>query len=145
MGVNEFVHIGTVMKKIRIKKGYSQKEIANMLGLPVTTYSNYENNHREPSRETIEKICEVLETTPVKLIMLGMFETDSTHRNKTISALKKEYAATQDNNIMELIKEYENNLLLTEEFLDEIYSNDLFKGDALDIDALYQKLFNTED
>ena len=60
MGVNEFVNIGSKIKKLRIASGYNQTQFAKMLEIPRTTYINYENGHREPSKEIIKKIANTL-------------------------------------------------------------------------------------
>lgn len=60
MGVNDFIKIGDRIKKIRQEKNIKQKEMAYFLDMPVSTYSSYENNHREPNKETIQKIAEIL-------------------------------------------------------------------------------------
>lgn len=68
MGVNKIIKIGENIKKIRKNKGLAQKEVAKMLGIPLSTYSNYENDNREPSEETIEKIAYILDVTVSELL-----------------------------------------------------------------------------
>ncbi|ADZ83199.1 helix-turn-helix domain-containing protein [Cellulosilyticum lentocellum] len=63
MGINDFIQIGTRIKEIRKSKGFSQAYMAEKIGVNRTTYSNYENNNREPNLKTIEKICEILDVT----------------------------------------------------------------------------------
>ncbi|MGN0290923.1 MAG: helix-turn-helix domain-containing protein [Lachnospiraceae bacterium] len=60
MGVNEYVKIGEKIKRARKASGLTQREMAKKLGLAYSTYSNYENNHREPDLDTINKICAIL-------------------------------------------------------------------------------------
>ncbi len=60
MGVNDFIKIGDRIKQLRKEKGISQRDMAKSLGINVSTYSNYENNHREPSSEIIEKVSKIL-------------------------------------------------------------------------------------
>lgn len=60
MGINDFIKIGSRIKNLRIRKGISQKDMAEMLDIPRSTYSNYENDNREPSIETLEKIASIL-------------------------------------------------------------------------------------
>lgn len=60
MGINEFIKIGNRIKKLRIEKGFSQKEMATITGIPYSTYSNYENNNREPNLEQLKKIATAL-------------------------------------------------------------------------------------
>lgn len=61
MGVNEFINVGARIKEARTKKGYTQKEMAEKLKIPKSTYSNYENSHREPSSTIIKSIASILE------------------------------------------------------------------------------------
>lgn len=63
MGVNELIKIGTRIRRIRLDRGLTQKEVSQRLGIPYSTYSNYENNNREPSYETIVNIAKILNTS----------------------------------------------------------------------------------
>ena len=63
MGVNDFIKIGDRIKQLRQEKKISQKDMSEMLGLKTSTYSNYENNYREPGAEIIIKIAEALDVT----------------------------------------------------------------------------------
>lgn len=60
MGINEFIQIGKQIKKLRIEKGYTQKEMSKITGIPYSTYSNYENNNREPNAEQLKKSPKLL-------------------------------------------------------------------------------------
>lgn len=71
MGINDFIKIGSRIKAYRIERGYSQREMANKLNLPYSTYSNYENNHREPTSEIINHICDILEIDFPELMGAG--------------------------------------------------------------------------
>lgn len=68
MGINELVQIGNQIRKYRLKKGLSQKAMAELTGIPYSTYSNYENNNREPNLEQLKKIAAVLEV-PVEMLL----------------------------------------------------------------------------
>ena len=48
--------------------GYSQKEFADLVGIPVTTYRNYENTLREPSYDILIKIADILRVSVGELI-----------------------------------------------------------------------------
>lgn len=63
MGLNEIIKIGTRIKRIRIDKKMSQKFVAEQLGIPYSTYSNYENNNREPNYNTLKRIANILNVT----------------------------------------------------------------------------------
>lgn len=69
MGINEYIKIGEKMKEARIKSGYSQKEAAQKLGLSPSAYSNYENNHREPSMAVLYSFCELVGCNISDLVM----------------------------------------------------------------------------
>lgn len=60
MNISKSLKIGNNIKKYRTEKGLSQKELANLLHMPYSTYSNYENGNRIPSQEQIAKIASVL-------------------------------------------------------------------------------------
>ena len=72
MGINEYIQIGNRLRKERIEKGYTQKQFAELAGIPYSTYSNYENNNREPGREALEKIAAALGVDPFSLYSFEM-------------------------------------------------------------------------
>lgn len=68
MGINEIIQVGNQIKEIRKLLGFTQKEIARRAGIPYTTYSNYENNNREPSSEQLRKITNAL-NVPLSVLL----------------------------------------------------------------------------
>lgn len=62
------MEMGDRIKKIRISKKISQKDLAKTMKIPVSTLANYENNHREPNLETIEKIAAALEVSAMEIL-----------------------------------------------------------------------------
>lgn len=60
MGVNEYLKVGSRIKELRKSKGISQRAFATKLGIPFSTYSNYENDNREPSMDTLQRIADAL-------------------------------------------------------------------------------------
>ena len=70
MGINEVIQIGSRIKKYRKSKGITQKEVARLAGIPYSTYSNYENNNREPNEEQLRKIASALCTSEAELLGL---------------------------------------------------------------------------
>ncbi len=50
------------LKALREEKQYSQKQLAEKLGVPVSTYANWEQGRREPSLSDIYNLIQVLET-----------------------------------------------------------------------------------
>lgn len=51
------------MNELRAAEGLSMKEAASRLGMPYTTYVNYEKGYREPNTETLVRIAEFFGTT----------------------------------------------------------------------------------
>ncbi len=68
MGINQYIKIGTRIKEARLAKKIPQKEMARRLSLSVSTYSNYENNYREPKLDLIHKICNELDISLDELL-----------------------------------------------------------------------------
>lgn len=64
------------LKEIRISKGLSQKETADLLGVSFRTYQNWElldNNHREPDLGMLCKISKTLDVSIDYLLDLSQF------------------------------------------------------------------------
>lgn len=60
------------LKYAREKKGMSQKDVAEQIGVAKSTYSLYESGNREPNVQTIKKIAAVLDVSAD--ILLGINE-----------------------------------------------------------------------
>lgn len=52
-----------ILKELRITKCVSQKEVATFLGLTQKAYCFYELGTREPSLQTLLKLCDYFEVT----------------------------------------------------------------------------------
>ena len=76
MSINDYIKVGSLIKELRLSKGYSAKEFAKKLEIPYSTYSNYENNNREPSLDTLHKICDNLGVTVEELIRFATLPPD---------------------------------------------------------------------
>lgn len=48
------------IKKARLIKGYTQNQMAKLLGVSRTTFNKYENNVHSPDKKTLVKMAEVL-------------------------------------------------------------------------------------
>ena len=55
--------MGTRMKELRKKRGWTQQHIAKKLDKKVTTYSGWENSNRLPPTEMVPEIARALECT----------------------------------------------------------------------------------
>lgn len=85
MGVNDIIKVGSNIKMIRKDKKMSQKDMAKILNIPCSTYSNYENNNREPSAELLKKIAEVLDVNINDLLSLNTKDKRFTSPDRYLS------------------------------------------------------------
>jgi transcriptional regulator with XRE-family HTH domain len=51
------------LKEARVKKGWTQEELAGRLGVTNGTVSGYERNYREPDTITLSKIADLLDVS----------------------------------------------------------------------------------
>lgn len=56
------------LKTARERRGLSQKDIAESIGVAKSTYSLYESGNREPNVQTIKKIADVLNVSADELL-----------------------------------------------------------------------------
>lgn len=66
------MNIGSVIKELRINKGFSQTAFAHKCVMTQASLSNIENNIKRPSKTTIKKICTQLQVSEMMLYLLGM-------------------------------------------------------------------------
>lgn len=81
------------LRAVRERKGLTQKEVAESIGVAKSTYSLYESGNREPNIQTIKKIADLLNTSADELLGLNDEpETIAAHKdgeNFTPEELKK--------------------------------------------------------
>lgn len=68
MRLSDIIKIGDKIKIYRKQKNISQKKMAEILKIPYSTYSNYENNNRTPTKDILNKIADVLDVSVYALI-----------------------------------------------------------------------------
>lgn len=56
------------LKRLRLKKGLTQKELADKLSLSPSAIGMYEQGRREPDLTTLKKICELFEISCDQLL-----------------------------------------------------------------------------
>ena len=57
------------IKNLRLERGLSQAELANLSGLTITTISNIENDHRDTvAGLTLKKLAKGLKVKPAELL-----------------------------------------------------------------------------
>lgn len=76
MGINQYIQIGSKIKEARLAKGIKQNKMAERLGVSVSTYSNYENNYREPKLDLIHQICDILDIEIDDLLGISQFDSN---------------------------------------------------------------------
>ena len=62
-----------LLAELRKSKGYSQKEFAESIGIPVSTYNQYENGNRSIPAEIASKICEILGVNYASIFLASSF------------------------------------------------------------------------
>lgn len=75
------------IKELRIRKGFSQEELANGSGLNLRSIQRIENGETRPLGNSIRKISEVLGTSPEELIAREHDDNSSLQMVVTLSAL----------------------------------------------------------
>lgn len=61
------------LKSIRLEKGLKIKEVSKLLDLSENAFGNYEKGLREPSLETLKRICQLFDVTADYLIGLSEY------------------------------------------------------------------------
>jgi transcriptional regulator with XRE-family HTH domain len=67
------MRFGDMLKEARDKAGLSQNEVARALGIPVTSYRNWERERREPPLPTVLDLAELFKA-PAKDLLLSLAE-----------------------------------------------------------------------
>lgn len=85
--------------------------MAEKLGLSISTYSNYENNYREPKLDIVEKICEILDMTIDELMNFPISNDEScladslSYENSySYASSEEEFNKLKENRQIELTK-----------------------------------------
>ena len=64
------------LKEFREKKGLSQTELANRVGLKQSTISQYENGSRRPNLSMSKKLADALEMSLDEFVCLSTFQIE---------------------------------------------------------------------
>lgn len=82
------MNVGEKLKQKRIEKGYTQEELAKVLGINRTTIAKYESNRtKRLTADQLQPFCEVLGCN--LLWLMGMTELDGTIEN-VLDAIEEE-------------------------------------------------------
>ena len=63
------------LRKIRVQKGMSQKDVARKIGVAKSTYSLYESGNREPNLVTIKRIVSALNISADELLGIDNYDS----------------------------------------------------------------------
>ncbi|MCH4239914.1 MAG: helix-turn-helix transcriptional regulator [Oscillospiraceae bacterium] len=62
------LHLGKQLQTLRIKNGYTQREIGRLLGIDRSTYAYYETNRTTPPLSTLKKLAAIFNVTVNSLL-----------------------------------------------------------------------------
>ena len=82
------------LKKIRIRAGLSQKELADMIGVKVSTYGTWERGERMMSLEQAYRVTELLGCTIDELV--GRPKPSTEYSDPAQQALNEYYESSSD-------------------------------------------------
>lgn len=68
--------IGKAIKTLRLKRGYSQKQLASLVDKSETTISLIESGNSIPQTKRIKEICSALGVEPVYLLLFALEKED---------------------------------------------------------------------
>lgn len=134
--IKRYFKFGDILKQRRLLLDLNQTEFAKMLGLPRSTYSNYENNNRVPDESTLEMIATKLEISIQELIgKPGLVMTMSYDKNSSKYMMKSpcEISKNLDRNPILLDIFYAYKKIFNHYDLSELYGKshiDFFYSDS---------------
>ncbi len=88
------MNIGSAIKQVRQHFGISQVELSERTGLSQTSISQIESGAKNPSKKTIDKICEAFDIPVAILYVMGMEDADVPVSRK--KAYEQLYPAMKD-------------------------------------------------
>lgn len=78
------MNIGNAIRDIRKRKGISQKELAEKVGLSANALCSIENDKSTPSMKNIKKICSALGVAQSVLMFFSIAEEDIPERKREL-------------------------------------------------------------
>jgi transcriptional regulator with XRE-family HTH domain len=101
----DFKRLGKRLREERLKRSYSQEELAEKAGLSSVFISHIECGSAKASLETLVKVCNALGVTP-DLILYDSFHESRTYFSDEISSLLDKCSDEEIKIITRLIKAY---------------------------------------
>ena len=81
--------VGKNLRKLRKSFGYTQEELADMIGLERKSISHIETGRSSISYNVIQKICDKLHVSPVELFFNELPQTQNEMLIQTINIISK--------------------------------------------------------
>lgn len=76
------------LRKARLALGYTQQQIADIMGITKSTYCGYETGKRQPDVKKIKQLAKILNTSGDTLLETG-FKQEITNQTMNFSAEEK--------------------------------------------------------
>lgn len=103
------------VKKYRFKKGFTQKQLADICDISYTTLKDIENGKRYPSESTIDRIADALDVDPWILMDGSSDDRLQIEHPKEDMAQFIEFVAEQTQRISEIL--HDDSLSLKEKYI----------------------------
>jgi len=75
-------HVGIKLREFRVKRGWTQQNVADILGMSLANYANIEQGKTKVTTEKLEGIAEKLDTNIFELLTQGETSTFYIGENK---------------------------------------------------------------
>lgn len=85
------IGLGDRIRKAREDAGIIQEQLAERIGIAVPTLSKYENGHRTPEADILEKMVQVLKCDPAWLLMGDQFSTEHISEVSYVAETESDY------------------------------------------------------
>lgn len=99
----DFAKIGIKLKELRLIKGYTQEQIANIIDVNTSHISNIENNRVKVSLTALVQICKALDVTVDYVLSEEYPQNTSALENEILKELQKCNSDTKEK-ILKIIR-----------------------------------------
>lgn len=104
---------GDIIKKLRIDNGYTQNELAIMLGVKLSTIQKYESGAiLNLKLETLREICSIFDVPPMYVVFPDLSEKE---KKKMYDFAMRETLGLNEKGVLK-VQQYINDLLRIDEY-----------------------------
>ncbi len=75
------MNLGERIKESRKRKGLTQRQLADLIGVKHNSISNWENNQNKPDPDTLELLCGALDVSPSYLLGYNSYSSEKKMTN----------------------------------------------------------------